>query len=80
MPVKILSGYRCPVHNMNVGGASNSKHKLGIAADISVKGVKPESVYGFLDNMFPDKYGLGLYKGNKFVHLDIRATKARWKG
>lgn len=32
-PLGILSGYRCPIHNHNVGGVSNSQHLYGKAAD-----------------------------------------------
>lgn len=31
----IISGYRCPGRNKEVGGASNSQHMFGVAADIS---------------------------------------------
>ena len=30
----INSGYRCAAHNASIGGASKSKHLLGMAADI----------------------------------------------
>lgn len=75
-PVIITSGYRCPVHNSNVGGAPNSKHKEGIAADIIVKGEDPKAVFDYLDGIFPDTYGIGLYSG--WVHIDVRSHKARW--
>ncbi len=38
-PVIINSGNRCPTHNKNVGGATNSYHVRGRAADIVIKGV-----------------------------------------
>lgn len=34
-PITITSGYRCRALNMAVGGASNSLHLWGLAADIS---------------------------------------------
>ncbi len=34
-PVKINSGFRCPAHNAEVGGAAKSRHLLGCAADIA---------------------------------------------
>ena len=37
-PVTIRSGLRCGRHNSAVGGASNSKHKTGKAADIYIPG------------------------------------------
>ena len=33
-PVNINSGYRCPSLNMSIGGAKNSQHMTGHAADI----------------------------------------------
>lgn len=32
-PMIILSGYRCPKLNSAIGGAKNSQHTLGLAAD-----------------------------------------------
>lgn len=43
-PVIINSAYRCEKHNKAVGGASQSRHKFGQAADIKVSGVKPKKV------------------------------------
>lgn len=34
-PIKVNSGYRCPKHNLEVGGAVNSQHMKGEAADIA---------------------------------------------
>lgn len=75
-PVIITSGYRCETHNANVGGAPKSKHVQGIAADIKVKGVEPKEVYDYLDNLFPNSLGLGLY--STWVHVDTRDGKGRW--
>ncbi|HHZ70920.1 MAG TPA: serine/threonine protein kinase [Methylococcaceae bacterium] len=75
-PVKINSACRCAFHNKAVGGSDGSKHKLGIAADVVVKGVPTKDVYNFLDCNEPNKYGIGEYK--TFVHIDVRENKARW--
>lgn len=77
-PVKINSACRCNEHNERVGGSQGSKHKLGIAADIVVKDVKPYDVYLFLDGHMPNSYGIGFYQ--TFTHIDVRKTKARWRG
>lgn len=37
-PIKIGSGYRCPQLNKAVGGASNSQHMRGEAADLCIDG------------------------------------------
>jgi uncharacterized protein YcbK (DUF882 family) len=76
-PVTVTSGYRCPEHNKAVGGADKSKHLEGIAADIKVKGIDPFEVYHFLDSIFTDFYGIGLY--DNWVHIDVRQEKARWQ-
>jgi uncharacterized protein YcbK (DUF882 family) len=75
-PVKINSSCRCVKHNKDVGGKPGSKHLRGIAADIVVLGVEPAQVYQFLDDHYPDRYGIGRY--NTFTHIDVRTRKARW--
>lgn len=75
-PTVITSGYRCKVHNANVGGAKKSKHLLGIAADIRVINVKAEDVFEYLCSKYPDKYGIGKY--SSWAHIDVRPEKARW--
>ena len=75
-PVIINSSCRCEKHNKAEGGASKSKHLLGIAADIKVSGVVPGDVYGYLNSKYKNKYGIGNY--STFTHIDIRATKARF--
>lgn len=35
-PIRITSGYRCPLLNAAVGGVTNSQHLYGEAADLSV--------------------------------------------
>lgn len=36
-PIKVNSGYRCEKHNRKVGGARNSQHMTGEAADIAAE-------------------------------------------
>jgi uncharacterized protein YcbK (DUF882 family) len=80
--VTITSANRCKVHNAKVSGARQSKHVKGIAADIKVDTVIPRLVYNYLDNEFPDTYGLGLYERGTsgWVHIDVRNYRARWVG
>lgn len=75
-PISIESGTRCVKHNAAEGGASSSKHLLGIAADIKIKGVAPNAVAEWLEKTFPDCYGIGRY--NTWTHIDVRSVKARW--
>lgn len=39
-PIKVNSGYRCPKHNLAVGGATQSQHMKGEAADIAPVGLQ----------------------------------------
>jgi len=77
-PVTITSACRCETHNRNVGGSENSKHKLGIAANIQVKDIPPSEVYNYIDSCYPNTLGLGSY--NSFTHVDVREKRARWSG
>ena len=36
-PIKVTSGYRCPIENKKVGGAKNSAHLLGEGVDIQTE-------------------------------------------
>ena len=39
-PIRVNSGYRCPNHNLAVGGATQSQHMKGEAADIAPVGLQ----------------------------------------
>jgi len=75
-PVRINSGYRTKAYNALVGGASESQHVLGTAADILVDGVTPQQVAAYADQI--GMGGIGTYK--TFTHVDVRPNKARWNG
>jgi len=78
--ISINSAYRSPSHNKAVGGAKNSLHLQGKAADIVIENYTPSQVYYILKQLIrEDKIsegGLSEYK--TFVHYDIRKTRARW--
>lgn len=75
-PVIITSGCRCVKHNKAVGGAVNSYHLRGQAADIQVFGIRPDTVFEYLTNKYNDQYGIGLY--TSWCHIDIRPKRSRW--
>jgi len=76
-PIIITSGYRCPAHNKAVGGATNSQHMYGKAADILVKGMSPRELEKYCDKLFEnDGVGLG---GATIVHVDTRGYRAGWR-
>jgi uncharacterized protein YcbK (DUF882 family) len=76
--VVINSAYRTPAHNKKVGGAAQSQHLYGTAADIEVKGVAPKKVAAYVETLMSNTGGIGIYAG--FVHVDTRSTKSRWNG
>ena len=76
-PVIINSGYRTPSYNSKIGGAKESQHMFGTAADIHIKGVSQAEIAAFADSWMPDFGGIGIYKS--FVHVDVREKKSRWK-
>lgn len=82
MPIVVTSGYRSPRYNRQVGGAPNSYHVKGMAADIQVRDAAPQRVYDSALALFPDTGGLGLYRRGDggWVHVDSRASPARWRG
>jgi hypothetical protein len=75
-PITINSGYRCSIHNANVGSNEASQHRRATAADIAVKDVAPAKVYDYLITSYPGAYGIGSYPS--FTHIDVRPDKARW--
>jgi len=74
--VSIGSGCRCEDHNKAVGGGKNSQHLKGRAIDFTISGVNSELVYKYLNEKYPDQYGMGRY--TSFTHFDSRPVKARW--
>lgn len=77
-PVIITSAYRNDAYNKKVGGAVYSQHKYGMAADIYISGVSPATIAEFVETIMPNTGGIGIY--SNFVHVDVRASRARWNG
>ena len=76
-PISVRSGYRCPTNNLQVGGAGDSQHKYGKAADILVNGMSPRELEKYCDKLFANE-GVGL-GGASIVHADTRGERARWR-
>ena len=74
------NGYRCKEHNADVGGAVNSQHLKGKAADIKSKTLSPKEIATIVDDLMKNEKfklgGVGIY--NTFTHVDIRGSRARW--
>lgn len=75
--VMVTSGYRCPAHNAQIGGAKASFHMLGKAVDFVVKNKTITEVFEYLDQLYPQS--LGLIDERSWVHLDTRNGKYREK-
>ena len=76
--VTITSAYRTPTKNNACGGSPYSQHLYGRAADIKISGVSPAKVAAYAETILKNKGGIGIY--STFTHIDVRATKSRWKG
>ena len=74
--VRITSGCRCAAHNRSVGGAPDSEHTRGTAADIVVDGVAAHVVYDYLSTKYAGRFGIGKY--TTWTHIDVRQRAARW--
>ncbi len=80
--ITIMSGYRSPERNAAVGGAEKSIHQTAGAADIKVKGMKPEDVAKLIEKLIKEgkmsEGGLGIYPRSTpeegWVHTDVRCS------
>lgn len=70
-PIYINSGYRTPSYNKKIGGATNSYHMKGQAADIHSNHFQPIDIALAAESL--NIPGIILYKN--FVHIDTRPKK-----
>lgn len=71
-PIAILSGYRPPWLNQKVGGAKNSDHLYGRAADLIVAGMKNHEVCQRAKELaLPVKQAILEFPPAGWVHLSI---------
>lgn len=82
LPIIINSGYRCEEHNLKVGGAKNSQHVLGLAADWKIKGFKGKDLERIaIANSKGRVGGIGRSDYTNYVHTDTRPNLihlAKW--
>ena len=73
-PLIVTSGCRCPAFNMTEGGAVDSQHLYGRAADFYIEGIPHALVQEACEDVGCG--GLGCY--TSFTHVDSRTGYARW--
>lgn len=78
VPVTIASGYRTDAYNARIGGAPDSYHKRGMAWDVKTR-LHPLDVAKAAERVGFMGIGIYTHNGQRFVHLDIRASKRYWK-
>lgn len=66
-PISIHDAYRCPELNERDGGAKNSQHMLGEAADFDVEGVPLDRAFAILKSSGL-KWGQLIYESEDGVH------------
>lgn len=76
-PLIVDDAYRCAVHNAAVGGAPQSEHMRGIAADVRVDGMSAAELCLIVRDI-PGVHGIGRADHQGYVHLDLRPSPARW--
>ena len=54
-PIKVTSGYRCPLLNQKVGGSKTSVHMKGYAADLQPSNGKIKEFKKFITDYLKDK-------------------------
>jgi uncharacterized protein YcbK (DUF882 family) len=84
-PLPIFSGYRCPLHNLTLGGAKDSCHLTGSAIDFYDD--KSEITQDYLSNLskLVGPGGLGIYNKEGHFHIDCGhllglTPYRRWRG
>lgn len=82
-PVMVNSGYRCERHNREVGGAPQSRHLLGCAADVRPSAPELIEPFQFLVGRLAGRlsgWELRLYP--RFVHVAVPRDEAArlWDG
>ena len=75
-PITITSGYRCPDLNKAAGGAVNSAHKEGLAADIKVAGLTPKQVCEAIRDSGIE-FDQVIHEFQSWCHIGLTRGKAR---
>lgn len=77
-PLTISSGFRCKELNDKVGGARNSQHLIGQAADFHIKGVPFNDVMMWcVDNLIFDQLIDEYSKNTHWLHISFNKNNNR---
>ena len=68
-PGFVSSGLRCPQHNANVGGVSNSRHLSGKAVDLRIEGKSAKQTLAWAQKQPEVRYAYAI--DANYVHLDV---------
>ena len=68
-PATVSSGLRCPRHNREVGGVSNSRHLQGKAVDFCIRGKSAREVLAYVKTLPQIRYCYAI--NDRFIHMDI---------
>ena len=91
-PLRITSGFRCPQHNVDIGGEPLSVHLFGLALDIDAVDIGEVETLVTAVNLVAPNLRMGIYtKKGTFIHCDtgyliaprvLQAWRigARWNG
>lgn len=74
--IHISSGYRSQRVNKLIGGAANSQHIYGMAADISAKGMTTEELYIFIKTS-GISFDQLIQEFDRWVHVSCSISKNR---
>jgi len=76
-PIRVSSGYRCLTLNQKIAGSSKtSAHVLGLAADISVKGMSAKELALKISQMDHD-FDQIICEYDRWVHVGLSLGKPR---
>lgn len=81
-PLTVTSGFRCPARNAKVGGAENSRHMIGCAADIVCDKVGLAHLNNFMRPVFhKDGWECKLSWNKGYFHVAVpRDAQIFWDG
>ena len=78
-PINVSSGYRCPAHNVEVGGAVDSAHVKGLAADLIPSLITLDDLDSLYESCYSIFDNIGDGRRLKFIHVDDRPPKPSGK-